>query len=94
MHIVNGIAHLSPAKETTCMKSKLRNFGSKGNMYKKKKNTQFKSKSDLNAWKKFCESLHESRAIENIPANELDLLLSKFFTSARKQNVTEYEPDT
>ncbi|CAH3187324.1 unnamed protein product, partial [Porites evermanni] len=40
----------------------------------KSKNTQYKTKSDLNAWKKFCESLKESRAIENIPANELDLL--------------------
>ena len=58
----------------------------------KSKNTQYKTKSDLNAWKKFCESLKESRAIENIPANELDLLLSKFFISVRKQNGTEYEP--
>ena len=40
------------------------------------------------------ESLQESRAIGNIPANELDLLWSKIFTSARKQNGTEYEPDT
>ena len=60
----------------------------------KSKNTQYKTKSDLNAWKKFCESLKESRAIENIPANELDLLLSKFFISVRKQNGTEYEPIT
>ena len=36
----------------------------------KSKNTQYKTKSDLNAWKKFCESLKESRAIENIPTNE------------------------
>ena len=36
---------------------------------------------------KFCESLKESRAIENTPANELDLLLSTFFISVRKQNV-------
>ena len=43
----------------------------------KSKNTQYKTESDLNAWKKFCESLKESRAIETIPANELDLLLSK-----------------
>ena len=49
----------------------------------KSKNTQYKTKSDLNAWKKFCESLKESRAIENIPAHELDLLLSKFFISVR-----------
>ena len=58
----------------------------------KSKTTQYKTKSDLNAWKKFCESLKESRAIENIPANELDLLLSKFFISVRKPNCTEYEP--
>ena len=60
----------------------------------KSKNTQYKTKSDLNAWKKFCESLKESRAIENIPANELDILLPKFFISVRKQNGTEYEPGT
>ena len=60
----------------------------------KSKNTQYKTKSDLNAWKKFCESLKESRAIENIPAKELDLLLSKFFISVRKQDGTEYEPCT
>ena len=41
---------------------------------------------------KFCQSLKESRAIENIPANEPDLLLSKFIISVRKQNDTEYEP--
>ena len=58
----------------------------------KSKNTQYKTKSDLNAWKKFCESLKESRAIENIPPNELVLLLSKCFISVRKQNGTEYEP--
>ena len=44
----------------------------------KSKNTQYKTKSDLNTWKKFCESLKESRAIENIPANELDLFSSPF----------------
>ena len=32
------------------------------------KNTQYKTKSDLNEWKKFCESMKQSRAIENIPA--------------------------
>ena len=52
------------------MKSKLGNFSRSRN----KKNTQYKTKSDLNAWKTFCESLKESRAIENIPVNELDLL--------------------
>mgnify|MGYP000129169507 CR=1 FL=1 len=71
------------------MKSKLRNFCKNRNP-----RTLNTTKSDLNAWKKFCESQKESRAIENIPANELDLLLSKFFISVRKQNGTEYEPGT
>ena len=64
----------------------------------KPKNTQSKTKSNLNPWKKFCESLKESRAIENIPAIVLDFLLSKFsrkfFISVRKQNGTEYELGT
>ena len=48
----------------------------------------------MNAWKKFCESLKESRAIENIPAIELDPLLFKIFISVCKQNGTEYELGT
>ena len=48
----------------------------------------------INAWTKFCESLKESRAIENIPANELDLPMSKFFISVREQVCTEFEPCT
>ena len=85
------LANLSPAERAT----------SKGEVEIEKllheqisKNIQDKTKSDLNAWKKFCESLKESREIETIPANELDLLLSKFFISDRKQNGTEYEPAT
>ena len=38
--------------------------------------------------------MKECRAIKNLPANELDLLLSKFFISVRKQDGTEYEPST
>ncbi|CAH3187788.1 unnamed protein product [Porites lobata] len=83
------VANLSPAEEAT---SKDEVEIEKFLQEQKSKNTQYKTKSDLNAWKKFCESLKESRAIENIPANELDLLLSKFFISVRKQNGTEYEP--
>ena len=85
------LANLSPAEEAT---SKDEVEIEKFLQEQKSKNTQYKTKSDFNAWKKFCESLKESRAIENIPANELDLLLSKFFISVRKQNGTEYEPST
>ena len=50
------------------MKSKLR-----------KKTTQHKAENDLNAFKEFCEPLKESRAIENIPVNELNLLFVQIF---------------
>ena len=85
------LANLSPAEEAT---SKDEVEIEKFLQEQKSKNTQYKTKSDLNAWEKFCESQKESRAIENIPDNELDLLLSKFFISVRKQNGTEYEPGT
>ena len=85
------LANLSPAEEAT---SKDEVEIEKFLQEQKLKNTQYKTKSELNAWKKFCESLKESRAIENIPANEVDLLLSKFFICVCKQNGTEYEPGT
>ena len=69
------MANLSqPRKLRAKMKSQLRSFSKRRNP----KNTQYKTKSDLNTWKKFCESLKESRATENIPANELDLFSSPF----------------
>ena len=85
------LANLSPAEEAT---SKDEVEIEKFLQEQKSKNTQCKTKSDLNAWRKFCESLKESRAIENIPANEVDLLLPKYFICVRKQNGTEYEPGT
>ena len=45
----------------------------------KSENTQNKTKSDLTTCNKFCESLKESRVIENIPVNELDLLFVQIF---------------
>ena len=83
------LANLSPDEKAT---SKDEVEIAKFLQEQKSKNTQYQTKSDLNAWKKFCESLKESRAIENLPANELDLLLSKIFIAVRKQNGTEYEP--
>ena len=70
------LANLSPAEKATSKDEvEIENFL----QAQKSKNTQYKTKSDFNVWKKFCELIKESRAIENIPANELDLLLSKFF---------------
>ena len=69
------------------MKSKLGSFCKR----RKSKNTQCKTKSDLNAWKKFCESLKESRAIENRPAKELDPFCPKLpFPLVNK--MAPYEP--
>ena len=48
------LANLSPAEEAT---SKDEVEMEKVLQRQKSKNTQYKTKSDLNAWKKFCESL-------------------------------------
>ena len=85
------LANLSPVDEAT---SKDEVEIEKLLQEQKSKITHYKTKSDLNAWKKFCESQKESRAIENIPANAPDLLLSRFFISVRKQNGTGYDPGT
>ena len=78
------LANLSPAEEAT---SKDEVEIEKFLQAQKPRNTQDKTKSDLNAWKKFCESLKESRAIVNVPAKELDLLLSKFLIFVRKNTM-------
>ena len=58
-----ALANLSPAEKAT---SKDEDEIEKFLQAQKSKNTQYKTKSDLNAWKKFCESMKESTAIENI----------------------------
>ncbi|XP_031552308.1 zinc finger MYM-type protein 3-like [Actinia tenebrosa] len=58
----------------------------------KTKNTGYKSKSDMKAWQRFCQSIGESRKMEDIPESELNTLLCKFFISIRKQDGGEYEP--
>ena len=67
------LANLSPAEEATSKDKE-----------QKSKNTQYKTNSDLNvpcvAWKKFCESLKEFRAIEIIPSpfvNKMTLSTSR-----------------
>ena len=70
------LAILSPAEEAT---SKDEVEIEKFLQAQKSENTQHKTKSNLNVCKKFYESLKESRAIENIPVNELDLLFVPIF---------------
>ena len=60
----------------------------------KAKNTVKKTRSDLNVWNRWCESVNERRKLEDIPASELNRLLSNFFVSVRKQNGENYEPSS
>ena len=41
-----------------------------------------KTRSDLNAWNKWCATV---RKVEDIPAKELNRLLSHFFVSLKKK---------
>ena len=53
-----------------------------------------KTRSDLNVWNKWCATVNEHRKVENIPAKELNRLLSHFFVSLKKKNGEDYEPNS
>ena len=55
-------------------------------------NTKMKTQSDMKAWKQFCLQENETRELCDIPQEELNLLLCKFFKTVKKLNGTEYEP--
>ena len=46
----------------------------------------------MKAWKRFCLQENENRELSDIPEEELNLLLCKFFKSLKKLDGTEYEP--
>ena len=46
----------------------------------------------MKAWKWFCLQENENRELSDIPEEELNLLLCKFFKSLKKLEGTEYEP--
>ena len=58
------------------------------------KNTNMKTKSDIKTIEKFLETQNEYRHIEAIPPAELDILLSRFFISAKKCDGSDYEPNS
>ncbi|KAK3749799.1 hypothetical protein QZH41_000862 [Actinostola sp. cb2023] len=60
----------------------------------KSRNTEYKTKSDMKTWKRFCQSNEEERKMEDIPSEELNKLFCKFVISVRKQDGGEYEPGT
>ena len=57
-------------------------------------NTTKKTKTDLNVWTRWCNSINERRPMEDIPPGELNSLLAHFFIKVRKLNGEEFEPGT
>ena len=57
-------------------------------------NTTKKTKTDLNVWSRWCNSINERKPMEDIPPEELNSLLAHFFIKVRKLNGEEFEPGT
>ena len=57
-------------------------------------NTKKKTEYDLNVLTRYFQSVNEFREIENVPANELNTLLARFFVNIRKRNGDVYEPSS
>lgn len=55
-------------------------------------NTVKKTEYDLNVWKRYCRDIGEERALETIPATDLNILISRFFMEAKKKDGGSYEP--
>ena len=55
-------------------------------------NTKKKKTYDLNIWRRFCSTVGETRALENIPPEERNILLCRFFMDIRKKDGGVYEP--
>ena len=51
-----------------------------------------KTKYDLNVWNRYLDTINESRQIENIPPDELNVLLCRFFMDIKKKDGKQYEP--
>ena len=61
-------------------------------LQQKSANTKVKRQSDMKAWERSCLQQDENRELCDIPEDELNLLLCKFFKTVKKLNGTEYEP--
>ena len=59
-------------------------------LQQKPANTKVKTYSDMKAWKRFCLQENEKRELSDIPEEELNLLLCKFFQSLTKLDGIEY----
>ena len=54
-------------------------------------NTKKKTTYDLNIWRRFCSTVGETRALEKIPSEELNILLCRFFRRTPAQDVFGFE---
>ena len=55
-------------------------------------NTTKKTTYDLNVWKRYCDIVHESRKLEEIPANELNIMNWKFLLIWRGNKYVIHRP--
>ena len=55
-------------------------------------NTKKKTTYDLNIWRRYCSTVGETTTLENIPPEELNILLCRFFMDVRKKHGGVYEP--
>ena len=58
------------------------------------KNTTKKTRSDLNVFYRWAQSINETRTLDKIPPSELDNIIAHFVLKVRKQDDSEFEPDT
>ena len=57
-------------------------------------NTVKKTEYDLNVWKRFFRNKGEEREIEDIPAEELNILICRFMMEIKKKDGSAYEAAT
>ena len=57
-------------------------------------NTMKKTEYDLHVWKRFFLEVGEARKIEDIPAEELNILICRFMMEIKKRDGGAYEPAT
>ena len=79
-----------PSEETQLHDSEISSFIEAN----RNSNTTKKTKTDLNVWTRWCNSINERGPMEDIPPEELNSLTAHFFIKVRKLNGEEFELGT
>ena len=61
---------------------------------KRPENTLKKTQYDMNIWKKYFDSENELRDFENIPADELNVHICRFFHASKKRKMARLTNQT